>query len=151
MYQLRSTQLSTARMKPFRRKPMSNQAIGIKFHGQRRLMTFDALAMIALSTRLCSRASHGRTPRSIERRSCRITSPSLKEVRCAAVLTCQCKVERMQQATSIDKKAVLVQSKRVSQTRELSQTHIGRVRKSPRLQKQIKAIIAARRSSILLR
>ena len=150
-YRLRSTQLSIARMRPSRKKPMSNLATGIKFHGQRRPMISDALAMIAPSTRLWLRASHGRTLRSTERKSCRTTSRSLKEVQCAAVLTSHSVVERMQQATSIDKKVALLQSKRSSRTQQPLQTHIGRARKSSKHKRQIKVIIEVLRSSTLLK
>ena len=150
-YQIRLIRLSIAQMMSSRKKPMLNQATGIKLRGQRRLMTFDVSETIVLSTRLWLKASHGRTLRSTERKSCRTTSRSPKEVQCAAVLTCHSVAERMQQATSIDKKVALVQSKRSSRTQEPSQTHIGRARKLPRHQSQIKAIIEALRSSTRLR
>ena len=78
----RSTRWFTALMKPSRKRLMSSQATGTKFHGQPRLMKLDASVRIELLTKLLPRASQRKIQRSTVRKSSRRTFPSHREAPC---------------------------------------------------------------------
>ena len=143
--------LIIAQMMSFTKKPMSNQATGIKLRGQRRLMTFDVSETIVLSTRSWLKASHGRTLRSTVRKSSKSTSRSRKEAQSEVAMSNPLGERMLEEATSTDKKALPLQSKRTNQMPLVWRTQIGQARRPPSHQRLTRARIEARRNSTRLR